>query len=174
MATVTAKTTQRRYEGEEASRLLARIGVHHESWDVGGTAPRYNLDPEEQDALLSRFQAPLDRLSAERGYVARDLIQLSPATPHIEDLLVNFVRQHHHTEDEVRFIVHGEGVFTVERDGQWYDILVTAGDVIAVPAGTEHWFTLTDLRTVTAVRLFCDPSGWVAVYADASAGEETA
>lgn len=174
MATVTVKATQETLEGTKASRLLESVGVHHEIWDVRGTIPRYNLDAGEQADLLATFQAPLDRLSAERGYVARDLIQLSPATPHIDELLVNFVRPHHHTEDEVRFIVHGEGVFTVERGSEWYDILVTAGDVIAVPAGTRHWFTLTDTRTVTAVRLFCDPSGWVAVYDDAQAGEETA
>jgi 1,2-dihydroxy-3-keto-5-methylthiopentene dioxygenase len=169
MAIVTEKATGRVYTGEEARAILHARGIHYEYWEVTSLPEdirtRYDLDKATQEAdILRHFRPELDRLSAERGYRARDLIILSPATENLETMLVNFVREHHHTEDEVRFIVDGEGIFTVQRDGQWYDILVRAGDVIAVPAGTRHWFTLTDLRHVKAVRLFTDPAGWVAIY----------
>jgi 1,2-dihydroxy-3-keto-5-methylthiopentene dioxygenase len=169
MAVVTEKETGRLYEGAEASRVLESVGVHYEYWDVTGldaaVRTRYDLTKEEQEAaILGHFQAELDRISEERGYVIRDLIVLSPKTENIEQMLVNFVKVHHHTEDEVRFIVDGEGIFTVLRHDAWYDIVVRPGDLIAVPAGTRHWFTLTDLRHVKAVRLFQDPNGWVAIY----------
>ena len=174
MASVTDKATGATAEGAEARSLLAAHGIHHEYWDVSSLTEslrtRYDLPKAEQEKdILGHFASQLDRISQQRGYLARDLIVLSPNTPNIEEMLVNFVREHHHTEDEVRFIVDGDGVFTVQRDGQWFDILVRAGDLIAVPAGTRHWFTLTESRHVKAVRLFRDPAGWVAIYDEASA-----
>jgi len=164
MATVTDLATKRVYEGDAAHAMLERIGIYHERIDVGGIAPAYPLEKSGQETVLDRFRSELTRLGENRGYRRHDLIQLHPGTPGLEELLAGFERLHHHTEDEVRFIVHGEGVFTVERDGGRYAVLVRAGDVMAVPAGTRHFFTLTDRRTVTAVRLFADPAGWVPIY----------
>jgi 1,2-dihydroxy-3-keto-5-methylthiopentene dioxygenase len=168
MAKVTDVETGVSWEGAAASEKLRALGLFHEVWPLQEPTPRYCDDPAEAEAerqaCLAQYADALDRLSAARGYRTRDVIQLWPATPGLEAMLANFQREHHHTEDEVRFIVDGEGVFTVFREGRRYDIVVAAGDVLAVPAGTRHWFTLTDRRTVTAVRLFTDPSGWVAIY----------
>jgi 1,2-dihydroxy-3-keto-5-methylthiopentene dioxygenase len=41
---------------------------------------------------------------------------------------------------------------------------VEAGDLINVPAGTRHWFDLCADRTIRAIRLFLDPSGWTPNY----------
>ena len=35
-----------------------------------------------------------------------------------------------------------------------------------MPAGLRHWFNLCDDRTIRCIRLFQDPSGWVAHYVD--------
>jgi 1,2-dihydroxy-3-keto-5-methylthiopentene dioxygenase len=168
MATVTDVETGASWSGDAASEQLRALGLFHEVWPLQEPGPRYGDDPAEaaaeRQACLARYAEALDRLSALRGYRSRDVVQLWPGTPGLEPMLANFEREHHHTEDEVRFIVDGEGVFTVFRAGRRYDIVVTAGDVLAVPAGTRHWFTLTSRRTVTAVRLFTDPSGWVAIY----------
>ena len=112
------------------------------------------------------FKPEIDALSAKRGYKSQDIIVLSKATPGLEDLLVKFQDEHHHTEDEVRFIVDGEGVFTIKgpKDGVYFDVVLYPGDLISVPANTRHWFTLTDLRKVKAIRIFESKDGWVAVY----------
>ena len=43
---------------------------------------------------------------------------------------------------------------------------VEAGDLISVPANTRHWFHLCADRTIRAIRLFQDKSGWTPHYVD--------
>jgi 1,2-dihydroxy-3-keto-5-methylthiopentene dioxygenase len=38
------------------------------------------------------------------------------------------------------------------------------GDLIFAPTNTRHWFTLTDLCMVKAIRIFESNDGWVVVY----------
>ena len=58
---------------------------------------------------------------------------------------------------------------TVLRDGIEVEIPadeVVKGDMINVPQGTLHWFDLCTDRTVRAIRLFQDMSGWTPEYTD--------
>ena len=119
-----------------------------------------------------RYQPELDRLKAERGYVTQDVVELTPQTPGLEELLAKFDGEHRHDDDEARFVLDGEGTFDVRsRDDRWMRIVVQAGDLIVVPRGRYHRFELTEARRIRCVRLFSDPQGWVAHYrpsADAS------
>ena len=45
-------------------------------------------------------------------------------------------------------------------------IFCSFGDMIRVPRGTKHWFNLCGDRTVRAIRLFQDISGWMPHYTD--------
>ena len=64
------------------------------------------------------FQEEIKSISERRGYKAQDVISLSDATPNLDELLQNFKREHHHTDDEVRFIVSGHGIFAIQgKDG---------------------------------------------------------
>ncbi|MEZ4450831.1 MAG: cupin domain-containing protein [Nannocystaceae bacterium] len=132
-----------------AAAELDRVGVLHE-----------RLELAEDD-----FQPALDRLKAARGYVAQDIIDLTPETPNLEALCAKFAPEHLHTDDEVRFILRGEGIFDVRSaDDRWMRIEVFAGDLLVVPAHCHHRFFLTDRRQIRAVRLFKDSSGWTPVY----------
>lgn len=132
---------------------LARIGVLHE---------RLEVDPEN-------YQPAMDRLMAARGYVAQDIIQLMPETPGLDQLCDKFKDEHLHTDDEVRFVLAGSGVFDLRSaDDRWLRAEVEAGDLLVVPAGLYHRFFLTDERQIRCVRLFKDSSGWTPVYRDAS------
>jgi 1,2-dihydroxy-3-keto-5-methylthiopentene dioxygenase len=58
-------------------------------------------------------------------------------------------------------------VFHVHPDGgPIFGVQVESGDLINVPAGTQHWFNLCDDRTIRCIRLFEDPAGWEAHYVD--------
>lgn len=160
----------------EIPAYLESHGIHYEFWPVDPvpeTLRRQSaLTIEEQEVVLAAFQQDLDRLSQEFGYISHDLIVLNPeSTPNLEQLLQNFERVHRHTEDEVRFIVDGEGIFTLTRNGETFSVTVASGDLISVPAGTEHYFTLTDMRTVKAIRLFQTKQGWIAIYKEDEAVE---
>lgn len=124
----------------------------------GVLARRLPLDP-------AGHQPVLDELRLRRGYVTQDEVALRPDTPHLDAVLQKFDPEHHHDDDEVRFVLEGEGVFDIRSlDDRWMRVVVEPGDLIVVPRGKHHRFELTDKRTIRCVRLFKDPAGWVAVY----------
>jgi 1,2-dihydroxy-3-keto-5-methylthiopentene dioxygenase len=60
--------------------------------------------------------------------------------------------------------VDGSGTFTIRKNDLIFDVTVAAGDLMVVPAYTRHWFDLTSERKIKCIRIFKDPTGWVAVY----------
>ncbi|MFY0535799.1 1,2-dihydroxy-3-keto-5-methylthiopentene dioxygenase [Nannocystis pusilla] len=87
------------------------------------------------------FQGALDRLKAARGYVAQDVIELRPDTPNLDGLLAKFKDEHLHRDDEVRFVLDGEGIFDIRgADERWIRVQVERGDLIVVPADLYHRF----------------------------------
>jgi 1,2-dihydroxy-3-keto-5-methylthiopentene dioxygenase len=140
---------------------LATLGIDYEIWQPAHpTAP--DAPPEE---ILQAYAAEIDALKARGGYVTADVINVNPATPGLDAMLAKFSREHWHDEDEVRFIVHGHGIFHIHpRTGPVVAIQVEAGDLIRVPRGTLHWFDLCSDREIRAIRLFQDPAGWAPAY----------
>ena len=175
MAVVTLQNADRSSlkEGAEMRDFLRTRGVIFETWPVpdslGGLASNATLQNEEQEQVLKAYKVYLDRESTDRGYIEADMIVLNPSTPNLGDLLAKFDKVHYHDDDEVRYIFDGEGIFGFEpEEGDPFTVTVTAGDYIIVPARTCHWFTLTDKRSIKAIRLFKDTSGWVPHYRDAT------
>ena len=77
--------------------------------------------------------------------------------------------EHLHTDDEVRFVLAGEGIFDIRSaDDRWMRVEVEAGDLLVVPANLHHRFFLTDREEIRCVRLFKDSAGWVPVYRQAA------
>lgn len=136
-------------DGSPTLEDLRAVGVVHE---------RLELDADA-------FQPALDELAAARGYVEQDIIELQPHTPGLEELCAKFADEHLHTDDEVRFVLEGEGVFDLRsRDDAWMRVTVERGDLLVVPAHLHHRFFLTDAKHIRCVRLFKDASGWVPHY----------
>lgn len=155
----------------EMVRFLEGEGLIYRNWDVsklrGGLRDNYALTDAEKAEILAAFEGDLQKLKTEGGYVTADIVVLWEKTPDLETLLDKFNREHHHTEDEVRFVVDGHGTFTIRgRSGRYFELRVGPGDLITVPAGTRHWFTLAEDRRIKCIRLFQDPSGWAAIYED--------
>jgi 1,2-dihydroxy-3-keto-5-methylthiopentene dioxygenase len=111
------------------------------------------------------FQPALDVVKSERGYIEQDEVALRPDTPDLDQICAKFDREHFHDEDEVRFVLEGEGIFDIRSDDdRWMRVLVEKGDFIVVPARRHHRFLLTDSKNIRCVRLFRDTSGWVPHY----------
>jgi 1,2-dihydroxy-3-keto-5-methylthiopentene dioxygenase len=114
---------------------------------------------------MDAFQPQLDELTKRRGYITQDEVALRPDTPNLDTVLKKFDPEHHHDDDEVRFVLEGEGVFDIRsNDDKWMRVIVEQGDLIVVPKGKHHRFELTDKKTIHCVRLFKDPAGWTAIY----------
>jgi 1,2-dihydroxy-3-keto-5-methylthiopentene dioxygenase len=162
MAIVTVRDSSLRIDAPGGIReFLQPFGIWHERWEVEG-----RLDAEATgDEILTAYAPEIERLQAAGGYVTADVINVSPDTPNLQTMLDRFNKEHTHSEDEVRFIVRGRGVFHVNPvTSPVFAIEVEAGDLINVPAGTRHWFDLCADRTIRAIRLFLDPAGWTPEY----------
>jgi 1,2-dihydroxy-3-keto-5-methylthiopentene dioxygenase len=128
-----------------AETLLA-LGVM--SWELDADA--YENDPK------------LEEIREERGYSYKDVITVSPdKLPNYEAKLKSFFEEHMHTDEEIRYILEGSGYFDVRDKGdQWIRIAMGKGDMITLPAGIYHRFTLDDKNYAKAMRLFIGEPVW--------------
>lgn len=150
-------------EDHAVAGFLRPYGIVFERWPVAE-----RVSPEASaDDILSAYKPEIDELKRRGGYVTADVINVTPDTPNLDVMLNKFKQEHRHSEDEVRFIVKGNGVFHIHGDDDCvFAIEVRGGDMITVPAGTRHWFDLCGDRTIRAIRLFLDMSGWTPQYVD--------
>ncbi len=152
----------------EIAEFLKSHGIIYEKWDVQGRIGA-NATNEE---ILEAFSPEIQRLKTEHGFVTADVINVTPDTPGLDDMLAKFDKEHYHTEDEVRFTVKGSGLFHINPDeGPVFSITVQAGDLISVPNGTRHWFNLCGDKTIRCIRLFEDMSGWTPLYQEEKSHE---
>jgi 1,2-dihydroxy-3-keto-5-methylthiopentene dioxygenase len=144
----------------EIRQRLATIGVEFERWrtevEVSGA------DPPE--SILGAYGQWLEDLKRRGGYATADVISLTPHHPDKVALREKFLREHIHTEDEVRFFVAGRGAFYLHVGEQVNAVICERGDLLRVPANTPHWFDTGPSPNLVAIRVFTNPQGWVAQY----------
>ena len=156
-------TTNLLFTSDRQSRIAERlndIGVRFEQWSTTST-----LAPgASQEDVIAAYQADIDRLMQEDGYQTVDVVSLSADHPQKAELRQKFLSEHTHSEDEVRFFVAGEGLFSLHADNKVFEVLCQQGDLISVPANTPHWFDMGENPDFIAIRLFNNPAGWVANF----------
>ena len=173
MAVVNIPSQARTLEGvQEINEFLSPFGIVYERWEA--TKP---VGPDAaNDEILAAYEPEIDRLKARGGYVVADVINVTADTPGLDAMLDKFNKEHTHSEDEVRFIVKGRGVFHInpQDKGPVFAVEMEPGDLINVPAGFRHWFDLCTDRTIRAIRLFKDPSGWSPEYTNSGLADQYA
>ena len=145
------------------SEALGDIGVAFERW------PLKPLDSESD--ILAVYADEVARLTTQGGYRSIDVARIAPDHPERVAMRGKFLSEHTHGEDEVRFFVDGEGLFTLHHDGRVFNMLCCAGDLISVPAGMRHWFDMGAAPRFTAIRLFVNPDGWIAAFTGSDIAE---
>jgi mannose-6-phosphate isomerase-like protein (cupin superfamily) len=92
----------------------------------------------------------VDQIASARSYKNRDEITVSPDKMGAvyEEKVKMFFNEHLHEDEEIRYILDGNGFFDV-RDPQdeWVRIRLEKDDLIILPAGIFHRFT-TDSKNV--------------------------
>lgn len=144
----------------EIARELGKVGVRFERWE----AAKAVVPGASQDEVIAAYRDDIERLKADKGYQAVDVISLTPDHPDRAALRQKFLNEHTHSEDEVRFFVAGRGLFTLHIDDKVYEVLCVQGDLIGVPDNTRHWFDMSDKPYFIAIRLFTNKEGWVANF----------
>jgi 1,2-dihydroxy-3-keto-5-methylthiopentene dioxygenase len=160
------------HDRADIDRELAPLNIQLQQWPIGNDPQLLSilqqpqLSAEDQNIVLSHLDHYFEQLRAS-GYQSRDIIDIHPNLVGLDEMLARFDRSHTHADDEVRYVVAGEGIFGFVRpDKSQVELTVQAAEQINVPTGTEHWFYLTPDRRFVALRYFINTNGWNPEYLD--------
>ncbi|KAH7851828.1 hypothetical protein Vadar_016940 [Vaccinium darrowii] len=119
----------------------------------------WHLNPKEYEN-----DEELKKIREARGYSYSDMLDLCPEkVENYEEKLRNFYTEHIHGDEEIRYCLVGSGYFDVrDKDDRWIRIWIKAGDLIVLPAGIYHRFTLDTTNYVKLMRLFVGEPVWTA------------
>lgn len=153
---------------QQISQRMKKVGIRYEQWETTENIP----EGADSDTVIQAYKKDIYDLMAEEGYKTVDVISLTSAHPQKNELRKKFLDEHTHSENEVRFFVKGEGLFTLHIGNEVFEILCNQGDLISVPDGVRHWFDMGPNPNFIAIRLFNNPDGWVANYTGNSIAQQ--
>jgi len=121
---------------------------------------------DESDWAVEGGCGKLKEIRDSRGYSYYDICEVSKKImgDEYEPKLKSFYKEHLHTEEEIRLIEEGAGYFDVrDCEDRWIRIHVSKGDLLIVPAGIYHRFTLDSTNYVKTMRLFVGEPVWTPI-----------
>eukprot|EP00586_Coscinodiscus_wailesii_P022276 CAMPEP_0172505484 /NCGR_PEP_ID=MMETSP1066-20121228/186844_1 /TAXON_ID=671091 /ORGANISM="Coscinodiscus wailesii, Strain CCMP2513" /LENGTH=237 /DNA_ID=CAMNT_0013282101 /DNA_START=94 /DNA_END=807 /DNA_ORIENTATION=+ len=138
---------------------MRELGVCY--WKMDANAydyPKLAVPWDPKDAVDER----LVRLRDDRGYSYADIITVHPDTlPEYEKKVKSFFEEHIHDAEEIRYVLGGSGFFDIrDKKDRWVRIHVRKGDLITLPEGSYHRFTVDKDDIIHAMRLFIGQPVW--------------
>eukprot|EP00798_Chlamydomonas_sp_ICE-L_P022316 gene22316-29389_t len=125
--------------------VLKKLGVLY--WRVD--ADNHDTDPK------------LSAIRKVRNYSYKIITITPEKLPNYEEKIKSFYEEHIHEDEEIRCILDGSGYFDVrDEDDKWIRIDCRKGDLIVLPEGIYHRFTLDSANYITALRLFVGAPIW--------------
>lgn len=122
-------------------------------------------DDADQETILKAYEHEIKPFMEKNGFKTADVININKNTPNIQAAREKFMKEHQHSEDEVRFFVDGEGIFWFNlNESGVVAVTCSKGDFLSVPKMYEHWFDLHPNYFVKAIRIFTNMEGWVPLY----------
>lgn len=142
----------------EVKTFLSKYEIYAEYWEP-------EISNSQVSEPLTKYKNQIENVKKKFGYVSADCCSLNKSLPNLDTMLKPFMKEHHHTDDEVRFTVEGEGIFGINPlVDPSFEIYVEKGDLLVVPANTRHWFELTDKKDICCIRIFKENPKWEAIY----------
>jgi len=141
---------------------MKELGLNYWKMDAETyTYPVKSIPWDPKDATDPRLQALRD----DRGYSYADVLTIHPDyLPNFETHIKNFLTEHIHDAEEIRYILGGSGFFDV-RDpvNRWVRIHVKKGDLMTLPEGIYHRFTCDEKEFIHAMRMFVGVPVWTPI-----------
>ncbi|AUG09088.1 acireductone dioxygenase [Pseudomonas sp. S09G 359] len=137
---------------DDIAATLAEHGVRFERWLP---AP---IEQGASDAqLIAAYQAQIDAL----GYARVEVLSVTGDAVQKDELRAQFLDERRYSEDDARFFIAGQGLFTLHIGDYVYAVRCEKNDLLVVPAGMAHWFDMGENPHFVALRLFNTAQGWV-------------
>ncbi|CCF60440.1 hypothetical protein KAFR_0K00850 [Kazachstania africana CBS 2517] len=115
-------------------------------------------------------ETAVHELALRRNYKNHDTVDISLESfdndsNKLESKLKEFYEEHLHEDEEIRYILDGSGFFDIRdpNSDKWIRIKVATYDMLIIPAGIYHRFTLDTNNQIKALRLFKDEPKWDAI-----------
>ncbi|KAI3443249.1 uncharacterized protein J3R85_000175 [Psidium guajava] len=117
---------------------------------------------ELRKPLFSWPAADLNLSSSFEMKKEEDLVDLCPEkVDDYEQKHKNFWTEHIHGDEEIRYFLEGSGYFDIrDKEDRWIRMWVKSGDLIVLPAGIYHRFTLDTSNNIKLMRLFIGEPVW--------------
>ena len=141
---------------------LNKIDIEIERWVLKSA-----LSPDStNEEILEAYAKQITFIKNTRDFKGVDVVSMNEKTSRekIPTISEKFLKEHTHSDDEVRYFIEGSGLFVVHNENKVYSILCVAGDFISVPANTKHWFDMGQEPNFRCIRFFSEESGWIADY----------
>ncbi|KAK1742163.1 acireductone dioxygenase [Skeletonema marinoi] len=138
---------------------LKDIGICY--WKLDASAydyPAISVPWDPKDAVDPK----LAQIRDDRGYSYADIITVHPEKlPSYDDKVKAFFEEHIHDAEEIRYILGGSGFFDVRnKKDEWVRVHIKAGDLMTLPEGIYHRFTVDEDDCIHAMRLFIGQPVW--------------
>lgn len=150
----------------EIKNLLAEIAIHIDKWD----SSMLQADSSKEE-IFNTFANQIEAIKVKHNFKSVDLMDIKKdfaKSENFQTMREKFLKEHTHSDDEVRYFISGSGSFTIHKANKVFSILCEAGDFINIPANTPHWFDMGFEPDFKCLRFFSDESGWVPNYIDDS------
>ncbi|MFC4125296.1 1,2-dihydroxy-3-keto-5-methylthiopentene dioxygenase [Nocardia rhizosphaerae] len=147
---------------DEIDAELEKHSVGFTRWET-----RDDAASVDSDLLLASYAPCIASVNQSGRFQHIDIVRIHPDDDNPEwqataaNARAKFLDEHRHAEAEVRCFAAGRGCFYLHVGDEVLAIVCEAGDVLAVPAGTLHWFDMGTRPDFVAIRFFEEADGWI-------------
>ncbi|KAJ7556420.1 hypothetical protein O6H91_05G082400 [Diphasiastrum complanatum] len=114
--------------------------------ELGVLTWKLDVDEWEKNTLL-------ETIKMDRGYKYSVVTVCHKEMEDFEEKVKGFFQELLHSQEEIRLILDGNGYWDIrDYDGKWIRFHITKGDMIVLPPGMFHRFTLDENHYIKATQ----------------------